>query len=307
MCIPVLIDLGYDKKYAAAIVASASGLGVIIPPSIPFIMYGVTTGESVGSLFMAGIIPGFIIAFCLMAYCIIFAKKNGEDAERIAKSVDALRANGYFAVIKEGFWALLTPVIILGGIYSGIVTPTEAACVSVFYAIFVSVFIYKTMKPKEIIEHMKAAVSSYAPICILLCFAIAFGRILSLMDVPDLLAEFISTYCSSKIVFLLALNLILFIMGMFMDTGAAVAILAPMLVETAATFGINAIHLGVVLVTNLALGLVSPPIGLNLFVAAPMIGASSGDLAKKVLPPVGFFIVALMLITFIPGLSLALI
>ena len=172
MCIPVLIELGYDKKFAAAIVATAGGLGVIIPPSIPFIMYGVTTGVSVGELFIAGIVPGFLIAFCLMFYCWIYCKRNGEDKERIAANHKALKDKGMFNVLKEGFWALLTPVIILGGIYSGAVTPTEAACVSVFYAIIVSVWIYKTMRLRDVITYMKDAVKSYAPICLLIAFAI---------------------------------------------------------------------------------------------------------------------------------------
>ena len=138
MCIPVLTELGYSKMFAAAIVATAGGLGVIIPPSIPFIMYGVTTGESIGAMFTGGILPGVVIALCLMVYCIFYCVKHGEDKEKINSAVDALHKRGIFKVILDGFWALLTPVIILGGIYSGFFTPTEAACVSVFYAIIIS-------------------------------------------------------------------------------------------------------------------------------------------------------------------------
>lgn len=306
MCIPVLTELGYDKKFAAAIVATAGGLGVIIPPSIPFIMYGITTGVSVGEMFTAGIIPGFLIAICLMVYCWIYCKRKGEDRELINSAVDKLKAKGYFGVIKEGFWALLTPVIILGGIYSGITTPTEAACISVFYAIFVSVCVYKTMKITDILEHLKSAVRSYAPICLLLAFAIAFGRVLSLLQAPALISNLITTAFHSPYSFLIALNVCLFIMGMFMDTASAIAILGPILLKTATGFGIDGVHFGIILVTNLAVGLVSPPVGINLFVAAPLIDSSAGELGKKVLAPMCFFLIALILITFIPGFSLIL-
>ena len=306
MCIPVLTELGYDKKFAAAIVATAGGLGVIIPPSIPFIMYGITTGESVGEMFTAGIIPGILIAICLMTYCIIYCIRHGEDKEKISKAVSALRKRGYFGVILDGFWALLTPVIILGGIYSGITTPTEAACISVFYSLFVSIVVYKTMKPAEIFDHLKAAVKSYAPICLLIAFAIAFGRVLSLLQAPALISDLLTTTFHSPYTFLIALNICMLIMGMFMDTASAIAILGPILLKTAESFGIDGIHFGIILVTNLAVGLVSPPVGINLFVAAPLVETSAGELGKKVLAPTGFFIIALMLITFIPQFSLVL-
>ena len=306
MCIPVLIELGYDKKFAAAIVATAGGLGVIIPPSIPFIMYGVTTGVSVGELFIAGIVPGFLIAFCLMFYCWIYCKRNGEDKERIAANHKALKDKGMFNVLKEGFWALLTPVIILGGIYSGAVTPTEAACVSVFYAIIVSVWIYKTMRLRDVITYMKDAVKSYAPICLLIAFAIAFGRVLVLLKAPELISDFITTTFSTKYAFLIVLNLVLLLLGMFMDTASAIAILGPILLQTAESMGINGVQFGVILVTNLAVGLVSPPIGINLFVVAPLVGESSWTVGKHALPFIGFFLIALLLITFIPAISLVL-
>ena len=303
MCIPVLTELGYDKKFAAAIVATAGGLGVIIPPSIPFIMYGVTTGESVGEMFTAGIIPGFLIAFCLMLYCVIHCIRYGEDKEKIHKAVSALRERGYLRVLLDGFWALLAPVIILGGIYSGLATPTEAACISVFYAIFVSVVIYKSMKITDLFAQLKSAVKSYAPICLLIAFAISFGRILSLLQAPALISNLLTQTFHSPYTFLIALNICMLIMGMFMDTASAIAILGPILLATAKSFNIDGIHFGIILVTNLAVGLVSPPVGINLFVAAPLVESSPGQLGKKVIAPMCFFIVALLLITFIPQFS----
>ncbi len=306
MCIPILVELGYDKVFAAAIVATAGGLGVIIPPSIPFIMYGVVTGTSVGDMFTGGILPGILIALCLMIYCVMYCIKHGEDKEKINASVGALREKGFFGIFKEGFWAILTPVIILGGIYSGIVTPTEAACVSVFYAIIISCFVYKTMKVKDIWTFMKSAVKSYAPICLLLAFAIALGRVLTLLQAPALIANLITSTFSNKYTFLLVLNLILLVMGMFMDTASAISILGPILLATATGFGIHAVQFGVILVTNLAIGLVSPPIGINLFVAAPLADTDSWTLGKKAIPFIGFFLVALVLITLVPSLSIAL-
>lgn len=309
MCIPVLLELGYDKKFAGAIVASASALGIIIPPSIPFVLYGINSNgkASVGDLFKAGVVPGILIAACLMLYCIIFCTKNGEDRERIQAHVAKLRTNGYLSVLKEGIWALLAPVVILGGIYSGLFTPTEAACVSVFYALFVSIFIYKTMKFSDIMGQLKGAVASYAPMGLMVAFAVAFGRVLSLLDVPNMLANIITTYCHNGVIFLLVLNTVLFILGMFMDTTSAIIILTPMLLTTAISFGIDPVHFGVVLIVNLALGMISPPIGINLFVAAPLIDVSAGALGKKIITPMLFFIVALLLITYIPSLSMALV
>ncbi|MBO6164574.1 MAG: TRAP transporter large permease [Lachnospiraceae bacterium] len=308
MCIPVLLDLGYDKKFAGAIVAAASSLGIIIPPSIPMVLYGINSNgaASVGDLFKGGVFPGILIGLCLMLYCIIFCKKNGEDREKIRASVAKLRERGYLHVLKDGFWALMTPVIILGSIYSGICTPTEAACISVFYALIVSIFIYKSMKPSEILGQLKGAVASYAPLCLMVAFAVAFGRIMSLLDVPSMLADVITQYCANFVVFLLALNFVLFILGMFMDTTSAIIILTPMLLTTATGFGINPVHFGIILIVNLALGMISPPIGINIFVAAPLIDVSSGELGKKILLPMLFFILALLIITFVPALSLAL-
>ncbi|MCD8077412.1 MAG: TRAP transporter large permease [Lachnospiraceae bacterium] len=307
MCIPVLLDLGYDKLFAAAIVATASGLGIIIPPSTPFIMYGVPTGTSVGDMFKAGIIPGILIAFCLILYCILYCTRHGEDREKIDTKVDNLRAQGIFHILKEGIWALLTPVIILGGIYSGIVTPTEAACVSVFYALFVSLFIYKTMKFSDLFTFMKNAVSSYAGICVMLCFAAAFSRVITLLNVPTLVANFVVENCSSRFVFLMAVNIAMLIMGMFMDTSAALVILAPIMVKSAAVFGISAVQFGIILTVDLALGMVSPPVGISLFIIAPMIGEKSSAITKAVLGPIFFFIIALLLITFIPAISMCLV
>lgn len=307
MAIPFLTSLGYDKVYSAALVTTAGGLGVIIPPSIPFVTYGVVTGVSIGDLFIAGIFPGLLIGGSLMVYAYIYASKYGEDREKINAKVSMLREKGFVRVVKESFWALLTPVIILGGIYSGIVTPTEAAVVSVFYSLFVCLFVYRTLTLKNIYNILAGSVKSYAPIVVLLSLAIVFGRVLALLQAPVALRDFIvNNFSGNKVLFLLVLNAIFFILGMFMDVGPAIAILAPMLLPAAVAIGINPVHLGIVMTVNLAVGMVTPPFGVNLFVAAPMVQTPVMKLGLKAVPFIIAFTIALVLITLFPGISLTL-
>ncbi|WP_434309352.1 TRAP transporter large permease [Hominifimenecus sp. rT4P-3] len=306
MCIPILVGLGYDKVFSTALVATAGGLGVIIPPSIPFVVYGVATGVSVGALFTAGVLPGILIAVALMAYAYLYCRRAGEDKARVAENYHALKERGTFRVLKEGFWALLTPVIILGGIYGGIVTPTEAACISVFYALFVSIVIYRTSRWRDILNFMRGSVANYAAIIGLLAFANAFSRVITLLDAPQLLSEFLNQAFGNKYLFLLVLNLVLLVIGMFMDTGPALAILAPLFLPAAKALGVDAVHFGIIMVVNLAIGLVSPPFGTNLFVAAAITKIPSIQIGKKAIPFLLFFILALIMITYIPAISLLL-
>ena len=307
MAIPFLVDLGYDKVYSAALVATAGSLGVIIPPSIPFVTYGVVTGVSIGSLFIAGIFPGIIIGLSLMVYAFVYAKVHGEDKEKISAKVSTLRAKGFGVLMKDSFWALLTPVIILGGIYSGVVTPTEAAAVSVFYALLVCLFIYKTLTIRKMGEVLVDTVKSYAPIVVLLSLAIVFGRVLALLQAPGVLRDFIlANFAGNKYIFLLALDVILLILGMFMDVGPAIAILAPMMLTAAVALGVSPIHLGVIMVVTLAVGMATPPFGVDLFVAAPLIKEQVMTVGIKAIPFVVAFIVALLVITYVPQLSLIL-
>ena len=306
MCIPILVELGYDKVFSAAIVATAGGLGVIIPPSIPFIMYALFTQESVGDMFTAGIIPGCLIAATIMFYCWFYCKRHGEDKAKIAENYARLKKRGFVRVFIDGFWAVLTPVIILGGIYGGFVTPTEAACVSVFYALIVCIFIYRTISIKDVPQLLKDAIASYAPICVLIGLATGFSRILVLLRAADVIQAVLTSVIHNGTMLLIFLNILLLILGMFMDVGAAVVILAPILLPIAKGFGIDGIHLGIVMVTNLAVGFVTPPFGMNLFVAAPLGDTNVATLGKRALPFIGCFIIALLMITFIPPISLCL-
>lgn len=305
MTIPILVKLGYDKEFSTAVVAVSGGLGVIIPPSIPFIMYGMASGASVSDLFLSGIIPGLLIGGLLMIYAIYYCKKNGEDKEKINSVVNELHEKGLVAVFKDSFFALLSPVIILGCIYSGIASPTEAAVISVFYALLVSLFIYKSIKFKDIWGIMVESVRTYAPIMFILATSVAFSRVLTLMQVPQGVSAWILEHFTSKIALLLVINLFLLIVGMVMDTTPAILILTPILLPIVQAAGMNTVHFGIVMVVNLAIGFVTPPIGVNLFVASSLTDIPVMKIASKAMPMIVYFLLALLLLTFIPALSTA--
>jgi len=306
MTIPILIGLGYDKTFSTSVVAVAGGLGVIIPPSIPFIMYGMASGASVSDLFLAGIIPGLVIAALLMGYAIFFCKKNGEDKERIRAEIGKLHEKGFGKVFKESFWAILSPVIVLGCIYSGITSPTEAAVISVYYALIVSLFIYKEIKVGDLWGILVEAIKTYTPILFILAASTAFSRVLTLMQVPQTVSTFILGNFSSKVVILLVINVFLLLVGMVMDTTPAILILTPILLPIAQGIGMDPIQFGVIMVVNLAIGFVTPPIGVNLFVASALTDVPVMEIARKALPMIGMFLAALLLFTFVPAFSLAL-
>lgn len=307
MTLPILLELGYEKKFCVAIIAVAGSLGVIIPPSIPFIMYGLASGESVSDLFTAGIIPGCLVALLLMVYAVYYCKKNGEDKEKIGSYIDNLRAKGFLRVLRESFFAVLSPVIILGSIYSGIASPTEAAVISVFYALLISLVVYREIKLQDCYKLFVEAIGTYAPILFIMAAAIAFSRVLTLMQVPQTVSGWILANFTNKIVILIVINIFLLIVGMFMDTTPAILILTPILLPIVKGFGMEGIHFGVMMVVNLAIGYVTPPIGVNLFVASSMTEIPVMEIAKKAMPLIVMFLVALLLITFIPAISMALV
>ena len=306
MCIPILLELNYDKGFVTALVTVSGSLGVIIPPSIPFIMFGLATGESVGNLFISGVLPGILIALCLIVYTFLYCKFRGEDKKRIAENTKELRKNGFLHILQRSFWAILSPVIILGGIYSGIVTPTEAAGISVIYALLVSMLIYRTVTVKDLWDILVEGAATVAPIMIVVSAATVFGRVLTMTNAATLIAQAVTGAVSSKVAVILMVNVLLLVVGCLMDTTPAILILAPILMPIMQSYGMSGIHFGCLMIVNLAIGFVTPPVGLNLYVASSMTKLPVLKIAKNAMPFIAAFIVALLLISFVPWFSTAL-
>lgn len=307
MTIPILVKMGYDETFCASLVAVAGGLGVIIPPSIPFIVYGLSSGASVGALFEAGIIPGVLIGVMLMLYAWYYCKTKGEDKEKIDAVVNEIRNKGIFALFKDSFWALLSPIIILGGIYSGIVTPTEAAVVSVAYALIIGLFVYKTLCFIDLKIIIEETIRTLAPIMFILGTAGAFGKVLALLQAPQTIATLLGGIANNKILLLLIINIFLLFDGMIVDTSPSILILTPILLPLVVSLGVDTVHFGIIMVVNLAIGFVTPPVGVNLYVASTLTNISPLKIAKCAIPFLIMFGIALLLITYIPQISLLLI
>ncbi|WP_329737603.1 TRAP transporter large permease [Clostridium phoceensis] len=306
MCIPFMVEMGYEKRWSAGLIAVAGGLGVIIPPSIPFVLYSLATGVSTGDLFLAGVIPGILIGLFMMAYAVIFCVTKGEDKQRIRAKMSELRGNGFLKLFADSFFALLCPIIVLGGIYSGIVTPTEAACVSVFYALFVSLVVYRSISLKDLIPFLASSVKTYGGLAFVLAFATAFGRVLSLTRATKVIEDFIVGNFTTTWSVLSVLVILFLILGMVMDTGPAIVILAPILLPAVQALGVDSVHFGVILVCCLSIGLATPPFGLDLFVAGNLAEEPPMAVAKRAVPFIISFLLALALITYVEPVSLAL-
>ena len=306
MCIPFMVSLGYDKVWSAGLISVAGGLGVIIPPSIPFVLYSLATGVSTGALFLAGIIPGILIGGFMMIYAVFYCITKGEDRNLIKAKMSELSANGFGALFRDSFWALLCPIIVLGGIYAGFVTPTEAATVSVFYAVIVSLFIYKSIQFNDMYRFLCAAVKTYGGLAFVLAFATAFGRVLSLTKATKVVQDFILGNFHTSFTVLTVCVIVFLILGMVMDTGPAIIILAPVLLPAVMGLGVDDVHFGVILVCCLSIGLATPPFGLDMFVAGNLAQCPPMDVAKKSVPFIVAFLIALAMIVYIPAVSLAL-
>lgn len=307
MTIPVMVNLGYKKDFSTAVVTVAGGLGCIIPPSIPFVLYSTSAGTSVGDMFIAGIVPGLLLGGLLMLYAVFYSARKGEDRTRIKTVMAELRGQGFVRVFLDSFWALLTPVIILGSIYGGIATPTEAAVMSVYYALFVSVFIYKSIKIREIPAVFMESLKTIAPILFVLSAAVSFGRVLALMNVPQLVGSWITGSFTNKWMILLVVNIFLLFVGMVMDAAPAILILTPILAPVMTAIGVDLVHFGIMMVVNLAVGFVTPPVGINLFVASSMTQIPVIKIAKISIPFTLLFFLGLILIVIFPQISLCLI
>ncbi len=298
--IPALIKHGYPTPYAAALQATSAELGVIIPPSIPMILYGVSAEVSIGELFIAGFGPGFLIGGALMLFVWLWCKYKGWG-----KNDGDGRLTFGKATWQAG-WALMMPVIILGGIYGGVFTPTEASAVAVFYALIVGMVIYREIKIADLYKILKKSVISSAVIMFIIANAGLFAFLITRAGVPDAIGVYLKEVLQSPAIFLIGVNAALFVIGMFIETSAAIIVLAPILVPVAIYFGIDPVHFGMVMVVNLALGMITPPFGVNLFAACTVAKISLDRIITSLVPFVLVILGCLMLITYIPEISLTL-
>lgn len=297
--IPAMIARGYDKYFSAAVVAAAGAIGVIIPPSNPFVVYGVSAQVSIGKLFVAGIIPGLLMGIALMICAYVISKRMGwKGSER------KLTAASFLKALWDAKWALLVPVIVLGGIYGGLMTPTEAAAAAALYGLVAGVFIYKELNWKAFCTASIEAAFTSSVIIVLIAMATIFGNIMTIEQIPEAVAEYILSITSSKIIVLLLINIFLLIVGVFMEALAAIVILTPILLPLVVAVGVDPIHFGVIVVMNLAIGFITPPVGVNLFVASGIAKVSITQVAQAALVFLGVMIATLALVTYIPEVSL---
>ncbi|MGN0159127.1 MAG: TRAP transporter large permease subunit [Brotaphodocola sp.] len=299
LTIPTMIEKGYDKKFAAVIVACAGAIGVLIPPSNPFVIYAISSGTSIGKVFMAGIVPGLLVAAALAIITVILAIKNGWKGESRAFSMKRFAHQMW-----DAKWAMLVPVLILGGIYCGIFTPTEAAAVAAFYGLIVGVFIYKEISIRELYDCFVDSCVTSSTVIVLMGMAAILCNIMTLQRIPVMVAEFITSISNNKIVILMLINVMLLITGTFMEAAAAIVVLVPILLPVVKLLGVDPVHFGIIMTLNLAIGFLTPPVGVNLFVASGLIKTPIKDMVKTLMLPLAAMIVVLLLVTYVPAFSL---
>lgn len=294
--IPIMKEKKYDDSFSCSLLACAGSIGPIIPPSIPLLLYGVIASCSVAKLFVGGIVPGILMGVALMVYSHFIGKKR----HYIGREVKASRKER-LAALKDSFWALLTPIIILGGIMTGIFTATESAAIAVAYSIVIGLFVYRELTIKDLITALWESAKSTGQILLIVGFASLFTWVITIQQLPQQLAAFIMSTISNKYVFLLVVNIILLIAGTFIDTTSAVVVFSPLLLPIAQNFGINFVHFGVMIAVNLTIGMCTPPLGVCLFVSGGIGKIALKDMFKDLWPQLVVLIVVLLIITYIPS------
>lgn len=297
--IPEMVKVGYSRAYSAALIASAGTIGIVIPPSIPLVIYGVVTGSSIGDLFLGGILPGILMGLSLMGWVVTHARRAG--IPRAPKATGAER----LAALKGAVWGLLMPVVILGGIYGGIFTPTEAGVVAVVYGLVLAYFGYREISFKELFDVVVSSTLTTSAILIIVASAAIFGRFLTIQEAPRKMVDLMGSVSDNKIVILLMVNLLLILLGTFMETIASVTITAPILYPVLTMIGLDPVHIGVMMIVILSIGFITPPLGLNLFVASTVARVSTGDTVRQLIP--GFFALVAcgLIVSFVPFLTMA--
>lgn len=293
-----IMQAGYPKKYAVGTIATAGSLGILIPPSIVLIVYGVTAEVSIGRLFMAGVVPGIMLGIMMMVVTYVGAVRLGFKRTEPAPFKERLKK------MKDASWGLMTIVIVIGGIYGGIFTPTEAAAVAAIWAFFISVFVYKDIKLAEFYTTALESAKTTAMIMFIIANAMLFAHFLTIENIPQGITEALIEANVDKYMFLLMVNILLIIAGSFMEPSAIIMIMVPLLLPVAIALGIDPIHFGIVITINMELGMVSPPVGLNLFVTSGLTGMSIKDVIVATLPWTLTILVGLILVTYIPQIAL---
>ena len=296
--IPGMIRSGYSPAFSAALMGCAGAIGVIIPPPITFVVYGSIADTSIGDLFKAGVIPGLIMGAALIIAALWVGRKTQ------LKSLPKASGKERWEAFKDAFWGLLMPVIILGGIYGGFFTPTEAAAVSVVYGLFVGVFIYKTVRIKELYAIIIDSASTTATVMFITATASLFAYVLTRARLDVAISDgLVNLTHGSTFLFFLIVNILLLIAGCFLDSTSALYIFTPLFVPVAQTLGVDPIHLGVVMIVNLAIGLFTPPVGVNLYVACGVANVNLKQISRAVVPLLIASLIVLLIITYIPGIS----
>tara|TARA_R110001583_G_scaffold171739_1_gene325440 strand:- start:1352 stop:2632 length:1281 start_codon:yes stop_codon:yes gene_type:complete len=296
--IPAMVRQNYPVGFAASLQATSAELGVIIPPSIPMILYGVSASAPVGDLFIAGLGPGLLVALVLIVYVVLWTRFSKHEAR------DDLRSKPIWISFRRAILAILMPIIILGGIYGGIFTPTEASVIAVAYALIVSLVVFRDLTPWGLTDVIRRSAISSAIIMFIISMAGLFSFVLTRAGVPAAIGDWIVTNFDSEIMFLLAVNGFLFLIGMFVETSASIVVLAPILAPVAIAFGIDPIHFGMIMIMNLAMGMITPPFGVNLFAASAVGKVSLDRMIPHLLPLVLVILLCLAAVTYLPFISL---
>jgi C4-dicarboxylate transporter DctM subunit len=299
--IPEMEKKGYPRAFAASIAASSGELGAIIPPSIPMIVYGLTANVSVGAMFIAGILPGLIVTLSLILTVYLIARIKGFDEVSTINFKDWARE--LLMAFREAVLPLMMPVIILGGIYGGFFTPTEASCIAVIYGLILGMFVYKEITSKNLLTIFGRAAVMSAIILLIVAFAAVFAYLLTINQVPQHVASILGSVTDNPFVFLLLVNLMLLVAGMFIEALAAILIIVPILAPISVAFGIDPYHFGIIVIMNLAVGMVTPPVGVNLFVVCEVAQLKMHQLARYLVIFLGVLIANVLLVTYIPFIS----
>jgi C4-dicarboxylate transporter DctM subunit len=297
---PALVKAGYSKRFSCGLITTVGSLGILIPPSVTFIIYGVATGTSVGALFAAGVVPGLLIGAMYMVYCVVYARRNKVQADPVPTFKQIIQA------LRDAVWVLLLPVIVLGGIYGGVFTATEAAAIAAAYSVFLATVVYRSLTWRALGPLFARTGLISGVLLLIIAGASAFSWLITSQDVPQNVTHWVLGFSDDKYVVLLLINGLLLIMGCFIESASAIVILMPIIMPIAQKLDINLVHFGVVFTMNMEVGMVTPPVGLNLVVAKMVTGLPLFEIVRSAIPMLIILLAGLLIVTYVPWFSLAL-